>query len=227
MRTLLCLLLGLACLDCAAGDIYKCRNADGSTSFSDHPCASDAKTLSVPKSAQKDAPVNWLCDIEGARQDAMPDANALPQRQQAPTIAALVAARESGSTRSFVERGNVHLCTKPSGAPQSAPTASETVVTPEGHVWTRTGSKVQRLGAGEDSVGSTACISRITACMRPGDPKMESCVDNIPACGIGVIGACCSEDCLAGYRVSRQQGLPLADAVERMVTIPACTGVKP
>ena len=72
MRKAIGFMFLLAAAHASAGDIFKCKNADGSTSFSDRPCEAGATALSVPKSAQKDAPVSWLCEAENLRTDPVP-----------------------------------------------------------------------------------------------------------------------------------------------------------
>jgi len=221
MRVVLALLFALAAAS-AQAEIFKCKNKDGSTSFSDRPCPSDATVLSVPKSAQKDAPVNWLCDAENARQDEV-DTAALPDRQRNALSNAVGAVASTGEVKTFNERGNIHVCVRQAGARPGTPVLSESVVTIEGQTWVRANGKPRRLGEGEES-GGAACKSRVTACIGPDDSKVESCIAAIPACGSAASGACCPSDCLASYKTARTQGMPVPDTVQRMVTLPICAG---
>ena len=224
MRCAIALLFALAATTSAQAEIFKCKNKDGSTSFGDHPCASDATVLSVPKSAQKDAPVNWLCDADG-RQDPV-DLAALPERQRSAVSSAEASVASAGNVKTFGERGNVHVCARPAGAREGTPVVSEAVVTADGQTWVRANGKTRRVGDGEEAAGGAACTSRVTACIGPDEKKVEDCVTAIPVCGSGAAGACCPNDCLAGFRVSRSQGVPVPDAVQRMVTLPVCAGAQ-
>jgi hypothetical protein len=226
MRCVIALLFALAAVSAQGAEIFKCKNKDGSTSFSDRPCPSDATVLSVPKSAQKDAPVNWLCDSETARQDPVGDTTALPERQRAALSSVMGAVGSSGDTKLFAERGNVHVCVRQIGAPQGTPVLSESVVTIEGQTWQRANGKTKRVGEGEESIGGAGCRSRVTACIGPDDAKMEACIGQIATCGIGASGGCCPNDCLGSFRTSRAQNVPIADAVQRMVTLPVCAGAQ-
>ena len=225
MRCAIALLFALTAVS-AQAEIFKCKNKDGSTSFADHPCASDATTLSVPKSASKDAPVNWLCDSEGSRLENLGDMAALPDRQRRAVQNAAAAVSASGDMRLVTEHGNVHVCVRAPGSPANAPAISESVVTLEGQTWVRANGKTRRVGDGEEAAGGAACTSRVRACIGPENPKVEACIASIPACGAAADGACCPKDCLGSYQTSRAQGLPVADSVQRMVTLPICAGAQ-
>lgn len=223
MRKAIGLLLLLASAHVAAADIFKCKNADGSTSFSDRPCEAGATALSVPKSAQKDAPVSWLCEAENARTEPLPSLDSLGDKQRTAYSTTIRGASAAGEVKSFYEHGNVHVCVRPTGGGANASVLSETVIMTDGATWLHSNGRTQRIGASEDA-GGAGCMSRVTACLRPGDPKMGSCVEEIPVCGAGVTGACCPEDCISSYKTARKQGMPLADAVERLVSLPVCSG---
>lgn len=223
MRAVIAVLFFAAASTAHAGEIFKCKNADGSTSFSDRPCAASATSLSVPRGAEKDAPVSWLCDNESARQDPVPDVGLLAEKQRNALAAAAKAAGTAGSLKSFTERGNIHLCER---AADRGPVLAETVVMPDGVTWQRKGGKSMRIGGNEENTAGTECTSRITACLRPGGSAMEKCVDAIPACTASITAGCCPADCLSNYHTSREQGLPLADGVERMLALPVCTGAR-
>lgn len=222
MRFVIALLFALAAVP-AQAEIFKCKNKDGSTSFSDHACPSDATALSVPKSAQKDAPVNWLCDIEGHK-EGVGDEDAMSDRQRSALSSAMSAVASAGEVKTFNERGNVHICVRPAGARPGTPVVSETVVTTEGQTWIHANGKSRRVGDGEEALGGAACTSRVAACIGPDEKKVEACVNAVPVCGAATAGACCPNDCLASFKTARVQGVPVPDAVQRMVTLPICAG---
>jgi hypothetical protein len=216
IRLLLALcLLPLAAAPAFAGAINKCRGADGKVSYSDKPCAQDAKAEATRATGGTDlAGIKPQCPdqtLDWQGPDAIGDAvNAaeLP-RAQAEAYAGTVLGLAFGSARPErwrrSRRGDLHFCgVDPQGAPW------EVVAGVGGEVVSFKNGAGQRLDRKPDpadpSMRLSGCSTLVTGCYSPTGSSLDQCVDAAPTCTALSTGPCCPQECKDAYRSARSAG---------------------
>jgi hypothetical protein len=127
--------------DSAAG-VHKCKDAQGTISYTDQPCHKDATALEVPHEALRDAPVTWLCEAQSDRNDPKLTLSDMSDVQRSAYVASGYGEGflRLANARHFMMRGNFYLCDESKG--KSTSQLVEMVITPEGHMWMRRDGRV-------------------------------------------------------------------------------------
>jgi hypothetical protein len=220
----------------AAGEVFKCRLADGSVAFLDHPCPEAAQELAKPRFSDDDsgpavggAPITWGCGQEGT--PATPEATArMPQAQtEMLTLALSGVALGAGkpSRPAFFDRsGTVHFCTSVDGDRES-----ELAVTPDGRAYGKQDGKVEFFGGPSPVFRLRECNDRVLKCASDGNRRgMDRCVaESVCATPERVPGeaACCPQACVARFRELRLRGGGEIKSFDDALSDESCAGPVP
>ena len=125
-----------------AVEVHKCRDAKGGIVYTDQPCAKDSAAMAMPNEPLKDAPVNWVCEVQPDKNDAKLKLEDLSQVQQQSYLATGYGDGffRVQNARKFEINGSFYLCDETKG--RSPSQLVEMVITPEGHAWMRRDGRV-------------------------------------------------------------------------------------
>ena len=197
----------------AAGDVHKCRDAQGQVSYSDKPCPESAHTESSRsiERAPSFGGIKPLCDgaerVPPMNTDTMEALRAnttAPQFQALQSMAySLGEGRRDPATRWYrSRRGNVHICTRGANGNETEFVAGEDgeVILfhdGEGEWVNNPKSPLARLDQ---------CTELITQCVERSPTTVDRCVQETPLCTDASSGHCCPQQCKQAYRSQRDIG---------------------
>ena len=134
-----------------ATEVHKCKDAKGTISYSDRPCAKDTATLAMPNESLKDAPVTWQCEAQLDKSDPKLQLGDLPEIQRQTYLASGYGEGflRLTNARHFNINGSFYLCDETKG--KSPSQLVEMVITTDGHLWMRRDGRVTHSppGSGE------------------------------------------------------------------------------